>query len=679
MKKIVLLFSCLMTFVSMIYAQTSAPEITRISVNEKGEVELEWTPNTYANDFDHSEVWYKSQYQPEWQKINGSESTSPDSYYFKHNAAQANTRKTFYHIKNYNYVLDEFQSTEVSPIYLKACFDQQEGGINVSWEPFALNTSEEFYVYRRKTGESWELIKTQKELLYKDPVYTDDEYSYCVSHKPMDDPKASLSNVTDPISRNDYHPKSPLISSLLIHTDGHLSLEWEKSPSNNVDYYEIYFEKSTGGWEFTGKTLSPDERVWKDNTPYEFCDLLRKYSVMAHSVCEQRSTDYPLYAKSNVLFSPIVYNSCDSIALLSWMMYTDMEVDAYEIYASYDSLKSFVMIDEVGPEVFSYTYKATVPQTCYFQIYAVHYSDDSKKEVATSCVRNVDFIFSERPNPAYFRYASVKGEDIEICFEVDSRKPHLRYVLERASSADGAFKTIVDTTNIATSTFCHTDVSMNVQNVSYHYQLKTIDTCGVTISAVKPVQSILLKADMNADRTAQLEWTSYDGFVNGLEGYIVYRYVNGELNREFPPININFYTDVDPVVSDITLNIEYLVEAVSIVNENETAEPDEALSNRAKLKLNQSDVITFPNAFAPLGSNNIFKPTIDPAINMSVYRLLIYNRWGELIFETNLQRDGWDGRIKGKMAPTGGYTYYLRIVTDTEDSYERRGSFILIN
>lgn len=680
MKKIVLLFSFLTVVVSMVYAQTSAPQVTRISVNEKGEVELEWTRNVDENDFDHSEVWYKNEYQDEWEKINSSESTSPSSFYFKHNAAQANTRRTSYFVVNYDSDLNSFRSAEVSPIYSMACF--RDGNFEITWNRINENWKDDmFYVYRRGVSELWELIHSTDTLSYKDISNIGDyAYSYRVSYMPIDDePTASISNVTDPITRTDHQPKSPIISSLLIHADGTLSLNWEKTSTNNVTSYDIYLAKNTGGWELVAYIDSPDILTWSDKTPNDYCTTTKRYSVAAKSVCGETSPDYPDFAKTNVRFSPISYNPCDSAVWLSWLAYTDMPVDAYEIYASYDSLKSFIMIDEVGPEVFSYEYKATTTLTCYFQIRAVHYSSESTKEMASSCIRSVDFIFSERPEPTHFRYASVKGTDIEVCFEVDSLKPYLRYRLERSSSSDGVYTTIADTTDLATTTFCHTDLNMNVQNVSYHYQLKTIDTCDGVTPAIKPIQSILLQAELAEDGTAQLEWTAYDGFINGLDGYMLYRYVNGELNQTFWPLSVNYFTDIDPAVSDITMNIEYLVKAVSIVNENETGDPDEAYSNRAQLRLKLSDVITFPNAFAPSGVNNVFKPTIDPSINMSVYRLVIYNRWGEMIFETNRPREGWNGLIKGKMAPTGGYAYFLRIVTDTEDAYERRGSFILIN
>jgi len=38
----------------------------------------------------------------------------------------------------------------------------------------------------------------------------------------------------------------------------------------------------------------------------------------------------------------------------------------------------------------------------------------------------------------------------------------------------------------------------------------------------------------------------------------------------------------------------------------------------------------------------------------------MYNRWGELIFETNDIDTYWDGTLKGEKVPDGLYTYRVR-------------------
>jgi gliding motility-associated-like protein len=68
-----------------------------------------------------------------------------------------------------------------------------------------------------------------------------------------------------------------------------------------------------------------------------------------------------------------------------------------------------------------------------------------------------------------------------------------------------------------------------------------------------------------------------------------------------------------------------------------------------------------PNSFTPTGDgiNDIFLPIIsghDP----NNYELMIFNRWGELIFQTNMSSKGWDGTHKGIMAKEDVYVWKIK-------------------
>ncbi|WP_343693712.1 gliding motility-associated C-terminal domain-containing protein, partial [Chitinophaga sp.] len=67
----------------------------------------------------------------------------------------------------------------------------------------------------------------------------------------------------------------------------------------------------------------------------------------------------------------------------------------------------------------------------------------------------------------------------------------------------------------------------------------------------------------------------------------------------------------------------------------------------------------FPNAFTPNGDgkNDTFKPHITGP--MYDYHLSIYNRWGELIFQSKEASSGWDGRYKGILVDEGTYVWLL--------------------
>ncbi|PCI98683.1 MAG: hypothetical protein COB15_05520 [Flavobacteriales bacterium] len=67
-----------------------------------------------------------------------------------------------------------------------------------------------------------------------------------------------------------------------------------------------------------------------------------------------------------------------------------------------------------------------------------------------------------------------------------------------------------------------------------------------------------------------------------------------------------------------------------------------------------------PNSFTPNtdGKNDQFSPIFD--CDITEYTFIIFNRWGELIFETNTQNNSWSGSFKGKLCPTGVYIYILK-------------------
>lgn len=59
--------------------------------------------------------------------------------------------------------------------------------------------------------------------------------------------------------------------------------------------------------------------------------------------------------------------------------------------------------------------------------------------------------------------------------------------------------------------------------------------------------------------------------------------------------------------------------------------------------------VTFPTAFSPNndGNNDVFRAKY--SANLNTFRILVYNRWGERVFESDDVREGWDGYYKGML------------------------------
>lgn len=93
--------------------------------------------------------------------------------------------------------------------------------------------------------------------------------------------------------------------------------------------------------------------------------------------------------------------------------------------------------------------------------------------------------------------------------------------------------------------------------------------------------------------------------------------------------------------------------------------------------------LSVPNAFTPNGDgkNDVFKP-LTPVIIPERYNMLIYNKWGQKIFETNRISSGWDGTFKGTLMPAGVYTYVINYEFAIPDSENKakvvRGCVLLM-
>jgi gliding motility-associated-like protein len=84
-----------------------------------------------------------------------------------------------------------------------------------------------------------------------------------------------------------------------------------------------------------------------------------------------------------------------------------------------------------------------------------------------------------------------------------------------------------------------------------------------------------------------------------------------------------------------------------------------------------------PNAFTPNGNgkSDVFKIE-SPEIR--TMRLMIFNQWGEKIFESSSQQNGWDGTYNGKQQPVGVYVYALTMTMLDGSVVNKKGTINLI-
>ena len=86
----------------------------------------------------------------------------------------------------------------------------------------------------------------------------------------------------------------------------------------------------------------------------------------------------------------------------------------------------------------------------------------------------------------------------------------------------------------------------------------------------------------------------------------------------------------------------------------------------------------FPTAFSPNGDgvNDVFKAVKYPPFKN--FRLSIYNRWGEKVFETTNAAEGWNGVYKDVAQPLGVYVWMAAYTFADGNSENRSGNVSLV-
>ncbi|MCM1021606.1 MAG: gliding motility-associated C-terminal domain-containing protein [Muribaculum sp.] len=103
-----------------------------------------------------------------------------------------------------------------------------------------------------------------------------------------------------------------------------------------------------------------------------------------------------------------------------------------------------------------------------------------------------------------------------------------------------------------------------------------------------------------------------------------------------------------------------------------------AYSQSFDVTIGESD-IKCPNAFSPGnedGVNDIWKVSYKSIVSFNCH---IFNRWGQRVCSFTNPSDGWDGKYKGKLVPSGVYYYVISAKGADGRSYNLKGDINIIN
>ena len=213
---------------------------------------------------------------------------------------------------------------------------------------------------------------------------------------------------------------------------------------------------------------------------------------------------------------------------------------------------------------------------------------------------------------------------------------------------------------------------------NYQYQVRAQNGSGTSTSAPLTITAISEVVSPAPDPVVlqpvgtQLQLTGQ--LPAGITDYYVYRFQNEQDTVLYDSVRVEDLTQSayqDPNVAVGETYCYQLAYVDDCGNESARSEPVcGSIPTRGE--------VYFPNAFTPNGDgrNDVFVYT---ARLIERVELRIYNRWGELLFQTTALEEGWDGSYRGVKAPQGTYLFRADVTDQLGNQFIKQGRFVLLN
>ena len=537
-----------------------------------------------------------------------------------------------------------------------------------------------YYVYREYPTGTWSLIDS---VAYGNSFYTDTidicqaflNYKIVLGNSPCDFTSNSIGDDFEDM----LTPDIPIISAVSIDTlTNDLTLNWNVN-SQSVTYGYVVYTFDAGGF------LIELDTVWGiGNTNYTYSPNVDlgplSYTIAAFDSCLTSSVTptYQTSAKADVHTTVFLESElfiCTKEVKLDWSSYQGWTgIDAthpiqYVVFGKKDA-GSWVVFDTT--ESTSITVSVEGLSTYCFFIKAI--SPDNLQSFSNTVCLSI--IAPEQPAYHYLKVATVNGEEVQLQHSIDISGGITAISFERMNEA-GLFEEIAQlpiTSNLIT----YIDTNVHVHKYSYTYRTRIVDSCGSLGVPSNIARTILLSVQKDEVRMlTYLNWNSYGDWDGTVVAYRVYRDLGNGFDGPplalVPPTQFTYQDDLNS--TEFNGKVCYYVEAIE--GNNLYDDPQKSAS-QVQCEVFEP-ILYVPNAFTPEGINPIFIPVIS-YMDPWAYRFTIFDRWGQVVFQTNAPLEGWNGTISstGNMAETGTYIYMIEMHDGNNIEIIKRGFVSLL-
>jgi len=489
--------------------------------------------------------------------------------------------------------------------------------------------------------------------------------------------------VSDTIGKNfteSRQPEKPILDSVSINSNDNIVIGWDSVTSPDIMGIIIY-RKVGSSWP--NSITIPYSTHYEDTTQFPCINNNIVYAIASVDSCGNKSPKTELTAQRPIFLKDLEFNLCSKTISLTWEPYINAlsPFNKYEIWSSKNG-NPFTLIDTVSSSTHFYNHTNAENATNYR--YFVRAVFGPMKFTSTSCTKSITTGSFTIPDSLYLANASVLPDNnIELTIDVDL-KPHTCTWEIMRSEAGAELQTLLTTlsrNDITTSPYTYIDTTANGSTGYYNYSVNVYDSCKALSLKSDTMKTIFLTGEQLSITEIKLTWNAFKGYIGNVDKYYIFRI----LGDVIPVIPIDSVTTFDSTYIDDISSVDpgeskfsYWVQAIEGDN---NAFGYQEKSNSNIISFFKEIIFYFPNAFRPdsdKDENRIFKPA-SIGFGGSDYVFQIYNRWGQIIFESTDYEVGWDGTYNGNPSPQGTYIYLLTYKNIFGVTKQQKGTVMLID
>ncbi len=456
-------------------------------------------------------------------------------------------------------------------------------------------------------------------------------------------------------------------------------ISWDIITNDDISAYEVQrFDPLSGSWPVIASG-TPTLNNYNDATASPVCGSSFKYIVRTTDMCGIPSApDYVNKYVQTINLDVIYPGQCDKSAKLNWNSYKNMigGLSGYKIYRIEDGIP--VEINPIPPTDTTYVdnFNFVNGKTYGYSVKA--YSNNSLF-TSSSCEVFQQYNGATLPDTTYISDVSVENDSyVSVNYYITPDGSVNKLFLERSDDNGATFHTIDSIVSPVPQSYYFNDITADIQAQSYFYRLAAIDDCGSKTMSINTPQSIWLQCSKTETENI-LNWNQYKGWLKDVDGYEIYRILDNE------PTTTKIIGNGNPTTfsfTDLLTNFDpakmpcYWIEA-----KEKGGNPylQNAVSKSNTCCVIKDPVLFLPNAFNPDGANKLFRPVPKFSfVNIESFRMAIFSRWGQQLFETSDIDKGWDGTVNGQFIPAGQYAYLITYKSTEGKDYKKRGTVMLV-